>query len=97
MSKVVDIHKIKGVTPEFDVYIGRTVRYTDYKASKWANYSATLEDYEMWVRSTNLIDSLHELEGKVLGCWCVTSDEIEPLKCHGQVLMKLVGEKEREP
>ena len=91
MSEVVDIHKVRGKTPEFDVYIGRRVRYTDYKASKWANYKATLEEYEAHVRK-DLIWDLWELVGKRLGCWCITTREISPVACHGQVLMKLIKE-----
>jgi hypothetical protein len=31
-----------------------------------------------------LLDYLHELEEKVLGCWC------KPKACHGDILVKLV-------
>ena len=94
-TSVVDIHKMRGKTPEFDVYIGRRVMYTDYKTSKWANHWSTLENYEKHIRSTKLIDSIHELQGKRLGCWCITTDKIEPIVCHGQILMKLVREREQ--
>ena len=29
MSSVVDVHKKNGITPHFDVYIGRKVRFVD--------------------------------------------------------------------
>lgn len=62
------------------VYIGR--------GSKWGNpfvmRNKTLEErdrvcdeYEKWFWTTNLIDSIHELYGKRLGCFC------KPLRCHG--------------
>ena len=35
-----------------------------------------------------ILDHLHELKGKRLGCWCA------PLLCHGEVLLEL-AEKER--
>jgi len=34
-----------------------------------------------------LLNSLHEIEGKNLGCWCY------PEKCHGNVLIKLIEER----
>ena len=98
MSSVVDIHMKNGIRPDFDVYIGRRVQYhkefmTD---SIWANRSNSLVAYELWIRHIpRLWNQLLDLSGKVLGCWCVTTDKLEPVECHGQVLMKLVREKER--
>jgi hypothetical protein len=46
-----------------------------------------LKTYENYVRTNPfLINSLHELKGKQLGCWC------KPNKCHGDVLLKLYNE-----
>lgn len=97
MSEVVDIHKFDGFRPEFDVYIGRKIRYHKEfkKDSKWRNRSTSIEEYEKWVRET-LWDDLDELKNKILGCWCVFTKELEPIKCHGQILMKLLLEKETE-
>merc|ERR1711936_181701 len=49
--------------------------------------------YENYVRKNpQLMNSLHELEGKQLGCWC------KPGLCHGDVLVKLYKEKyEQQP
>lgn len=92
MSSVVDIHKVKGKRPDFDVYIGRRVRNTEFwVSSKWANQYMPLEEYEQYVREW-LWDDLGELEGQSLGCWCITTDETEDLVCHGQVLMYLLEE-----
>ena len=96
LSMVVDIHTRNGIRPHFDVYIGRRIRYHPMftKDSKWRNRSGSLEEYEKWA-CENLWDALDELKGKVLGCWCVTTSSIEPpLRCHGQVLMKLLHEKQ---
>lgn len=70
----------------YDVYIGRP--------SKWGNpfhlcedetRGATLEKYRKWILGQpQLLDALHELDGKVLGCWCA------PNPCHGDILMDLV-------
>ena len=77
------------------LYIGRDMTYyvPGTVKSKWSNpYSARkygrekcLELYEEYVVcEQNLLDSLHELDGKILGCWC------KPAACHGDVLVKLV-------
>lgn len=76
----------------FDVFIGR--------GSKWGNpfpirpdrtREQAVEMYEIWIRKKpELLADLHELEGKVLGCWC-DKDEL----CHGDILIKLVQEKTR--
>ena len=71
--------------------------------SKWTNpfmcvdWSVSKEEwvledlvkcYENYVRKNpQLMNSLHELEGKQLGCWC------KPGPCHGDVLVKLYKEK----
>lgn len=95
MSMVVDIHKKNGKRAEFDVYIGRKIRYHKEftEDSKWANRSRTLEAYLEHVEQ-NLWNDLDELKGKILGCWCITTDKLWPLKCHGQILMRLILEKE---
>ena len=77
------------------VYIGCKSNYiTGCSQSKWANpykvgrftLDETLVLYELYIRSNlELMNSLKELEGKELGCWC------SPNKCHGDVLVKLFG------
>lgn len=97
MSEVVDIHKKNGKRKHFDVYIGRRIQYHDEftEDSKWANQGLSLADYEEWAREW-IWDDLDELDGKILGCWCVNTKEVEPLACHGQVLMKLLREKQED-
>lgn len=70
----------------FDVYIGRP--------SKWGNSfvigqdgtrAEVIEKYRLkLLESPELLADLHELEGKVLGCWCA------PQPCHGDVLESLI-------
>lgn len=70
---------------KYDVYIGRP--------SKWGNpfrltsedaRAAVLEQYREWLMGRpELLRSLPELRGKVLGCWCA------PRVCHGDVLAEL--------
>jgi hypothetical protein len=75
------------------IYIGRdmTKYISGAVGSKWGNPFRGNDwalKYEEHVRSKpELWDSLHELNGKVLGCWCA------PEECHGDILCKLVNEK----
>lgn len=70
------------------------------KASIWANpYSVKkegrekcLELYEVWVRdkiSKEGTDEIKKLKNKVLGCWC------KPDRCHGDILVKILDEIEK--
>ena len=71
------------------------------KPSKWQNPfkrpsgappGSTLAQYEQYVLSQpQLMQSLHELEGKVLACWC------KPNPCHGDVLRRLVAAQNMDP
>jgi hypothetical protein len=80
------------------MYIGRDMTFyvKGTNGSKWSNpykvkkygVDKALELYKNFVlNNKELLDSLDELEGKVLGCWCVTS---ENKKCHGQILIELL-------
>ena len=71
---------------EFDVYIGRP--------SKWGNpftigidgtRNEVIMKYKKYILSDKeLLNSLHELKGKRLGCHCY------PKSCHGDVLVDLI-------
>jgi hypothetical protein len=71
----------------YDVYIGRP--------SKWGNPFIIGRDgsreecialYRDWVKGRpELIESIDELKGRTLGCWCA------PLPCHGDVLMEIAN------
>lgn len=91
---VVDIHKIRKRRPHFDRYIGREAE--DFYESKWSNPNLTLPEYELYIRQ-QIVErpiefDLSDLKDKRLGCWCVTTDKLEPLVCHGQILLKLIKE-----
>lgn len=72
----------------YDVYIGRP--------SKWGNpfvigrdgtRAEVIAKYKAWLEGQpHLMDDLHELKGKTLGCWCA------PAACHGDILMELANE-----
>jgi hypothetical protein len=105
-TSIVDLHKINGIRPSFDVYIGRANKHTEFNLdSKWHNpfticntlAEKILENYENYIREKieqNPIKyNLKELVGKKLGCWCLNTDNFnEPLRCHGQILLKLIKE-----
>ncbi len=100
MQKVVHCQK-----EPYDVYIGRAMPRYGLAASKWANpyrigpdgdREHVLALYELYIRKhPYLMGDLPELRQKVLGCWCapkggLTADD--PLRCHGQVLLRLLEE-----
>ena len=91
MSKVIRITYNRLAPPAgYDVYIGRP--------SKWGNpfvigrdgtRADVIRKYEEYILSKpDLLADLHELRGKVLGCYCA------PLPCHGDVLLRLANSKE---
>lgn len=106
LTTVVDIHKVKGQRPTFDVYIGQAVYNGAWPrpASKWHNpfplsrYPINgMQRFEAYIRgkiggNPEKYD-LTELVGKRLGCWCVNQPWYSPGKCHGDVLVKLIKEK----
>jgi hypothetical protein len=81
---------------EYDVYIGRPSKWGNpfsHKLVSLAEYKVesraeAIEKYREWIKTQpHLLDSLEELRGKRLGCWC------RPKLCHGDVLLELLGEK----
>ena len=85
----------------FDVYIGRGIRGGEkskwgnpysHKDGTLAEFKVdsrkeAIEKFEEYLLSNEeLMGSLHELRGKVLGCWC------KPKSCHGDVLLKYANE-----
>lgn len=80
------------------IYIGRDMSFyvPGTIASKWHNpftiekygLNTCLEMYETYIRNSILYNHLDELRGKELGCWCY------PDKCHGDVLLRLLAEKD---
>ncbi len=97
MGKVVNLKMVKGVRPNYDIYIAGTLDHpkTEFIRSKWANpYSVkrygrdkALELYEEHIRKTpELYNNLFELKDNILGCWC------KPEPCHGDILIELINE-----
>jgi len=76
----------------YDVYIGRGSKWGNpfsHKEDTLAKFQVgsrkeAIEKYEEWIKAQpHLMESLHELKDKTLGCWC------KPQSCHGDVLKKL--------
>lgn len=53
-----------------------------------ASREEAIEKYREYIlNKPELLDALHELKGKTLGCWC------KPKACHGDVLVELIKER----
>ena len=79
---------------EFDVYIGRGSKWGNpfsHKEGTLAEHvvgsrEEAIAKYEEYLLSNQeLVYSLPELKGKVLGCWC------KPKACHGDVLLRMAN------
>ena len=82
----------------YDVYIGRPGKWGnpynwtsdtpgEYRVNDRMHAISAYRDWLVNGEGKHLLDDLHELEGKVLGCWC------HPLPCHGTVLINLLKKK----
>lgn len=71
----------------FDIYIGRPSKWSNpYRIGPDGNRETVIRRYEEWIlKQDEILADLHELKGKVLGCYC------RPHACHGDVLVKLVN------
>ena len=90
MCKIVHCRK-----DEYDILIDRTTKWGNpfsHKDSTLAKYKVAsrkeaISNYREWITKgdgKHLLNDLHELKGKTLGCWC------KPKSCHGDILSELV-------
>jgi len=98
MCRVVNMNK-----EPYDVYIGRhpdsdkgkwgnpfSHKEGSLALFKTSTRKEAIDRYEQYLLSNQeLMDSLHELAFKTLGCWC------SPKSCHGDVLKKYVDRIEK--
>jgi hypothetical protein len=82
---------VNSKTAEYDVYIGRSSKWGNpFMISMHGTRSQVIDKYRSWIKKQpKLLESLDELDGKVLGCHC------KPEACHGDVLVDLLREKKR--
>lgn len=73
----------------YEVYIGRPSKWGNpFVIGKDGSREEVMAKYREYILTRkDLLDSLHELEGKRLGCFCA------PLSCHGDVLIELVSQR----
>ena len=73
---------------EYDVYIGRPSKWGNpFEIDKDGTREEVIQKYKLWIKEQpHLLNSLDELKGKRIACWCV------PLACHGDVLAKMADE-----
>lgn len=86
----------------YDVYIGRGSRWGNpftHKQgtkAKWivGSVEEAIQKYVEWLSDQeDLLIDIHELRGKVLGCWCkFKGNEL----CHGDVLAELANNSDEE-
>ena len=72
---------------DYDVYIGRGSKWGNpFVIGKDGTREEVIDKYRKYLimRKPKLLDSLEELEGQRLGCWC------SPKACHGDVLVELI-------
>jgi len=83
---------------KYDVYIGRPSKWGNpfsHREGTLAQFKTSsrkeaIDMYEKYLLSnTELLNSLHELQDQVLGCWC------HPKACHGHILKKYVDKLEK--
>jgi hypothetical protein len=72
---------------KFDVFIGRPSKWGNpYKIGVDGTREQVIEKYRKYLLDNNsLMNSLPELVGKRLGCFC------KPLACHGDVLVQMIN------
>ena len=76
----------------YDVYIGRPSKWSNiFSIGEHGTREEVINKYRNHLTSSpDLIDSLNELKGKILGCWC------KPKACHGDVLVEMIEEMDAE-
>jgi uncharacterized protein YebE (UPF0316 family) len=85
------LNRATDTIPDSAVYIGRPSKWGNpYMSGRDGTRSEVIARYEQYVRNSDLIDQVMELDQKDLVCWC------NPKACHGDVLLKLIDEIYRE-
>ncbi len=74
----------------YDVLIDRRTKWGNpFRIGPHGTRAEVIEKYRQWLPTQpHLMMALHELKGKVLGCWC------DPFPCHGHVLADLADKED---
>jgi hypothetical protein len=74
------------------VYVGRPSKWGNpYQSGVHGTRDEVIRLYENYLLTSNdLLDSLEELTGKDLVCWC------KPKACHGDILLVYANDLEKE-
>lgn len=80
-TQVVNIRRAR----EYDVYVGRPSKWGNpFSIGRDGTREEVISKYRAWVvQQPQLLASLDELRGLVLGCWCA------PEACHAEVLAEM--------
>lgn len=73
---------------DYDIYIGRGSKWGNpftMKNNSDAERDRVCNEYEKYFYKTNLINDIHELRDKKIGCHC------KPKRCHGDFLAELAN------
>lgn len=72
---------------KFDVYVGRpSIWGNPFKTGVDGTREEVIEKYRTYLLTNKvLMNRLHEIRGKVLGCWCA------PKTCHADVILELAN------
>ena len=75
---------------KYDVYIGRPSKWGNpFEIGKDGTREEVIAKYRKYIlNQPDLMNSLDELQGKVLGCWC------SPKACHGDTLLEFANRNE---
>lgn len=102
MQKDLKCRRVHHKKEAYDVFIARPSKWGSPFSNK-PNSTApfkvktrteAVEMHKEWLLNGEgryLLNDLHELKGKILGCWCNPNQ-----KCHGDILVKLVNDLDRK-
>lgn len=78
------VYNKRSVYPTDAVYVGRPTKWGNpFVIGSDSSREQVIQQYEEYLLSNdNLMNSLHEIKGKSLVCWCA------PQACHADILLK---------
>jgi hypothetical protein len=81
MTRVVNLR-----SEAYTLYIGRGSKWGNpFVIGRDGNRAEVITKYERYLHESGLINSIHEIDGHTLGCYC------KPLPCHGDVLIEALN------